>query len=154
MALKIEQVAIYTNEPRKLIDALSALGYDEWAKDEVLARGEVWGDKAANRASLAFNYQLGPFEFELLKYEAGTNWLGGQARTGPFLSHLGVHVEDVEPVKAKMKALGYRIAQEVTTLAHTNPVIAGKRQYRYVIFDTKEALGFYLKIIQRIKLSE
>ena len=42
------------------------------------------------------------------------------------------------------------MAQEVMTESHTNPVIAGKRTYNYVIFDTKEILGVDVKFIVRI----
>ena len=42
------------------------------------------------------------------------------------------------------------MAQEVFTESHTNPVIAGKRSYNYVIFDTREILGVDLKFIVRI----
>jgi hypothetical protein len=42
------------------------------------------------------------------------------------------------------------VAQEVFTESHTNPVIAGKRSYNYVIFDTREILGVDLKFIVRI----
>ena len=42
------------------------------------------------------------------------------------------------------------VAQEVFTDSHTNPVIAGKRSYNYVIFDTKNILGVDLKFIVRI----
>ena len=45
---------------------------------------------------------------------------------------------------------GIKVAQEVFTKSHTNPVIAGKRKYNYVIFDTKEILGVDLKFIVRI----
>ena len=41
------------------------------------------------------------------------------------------------------------VAQEVVTESHTNPVIAGKRTYNYVIFDTKEILGVDVKFIVR-----
>jgi hypothetical protein len=35
------------------------------------------------------------------------------------------------------------------TISHTNPVIAGKRWYTYVIFDTRSILGIDLKFIVR-----
>ncbi len=149
--MKIEQVAIYTKNPSKAKEALSAIGFNEWHTDHVHAKGEVFGQKGENKAELNFNYQMGDFEFELLNYVEGNNWIEARGQTSG-MSHLGLHVDDVEPHKDKMKALGYKIAQEVETISHTNPVIDGKRKYKYVIFDTRAAFGFDLKLIQRIDL--
>ena len=69
----------------------------------------------------------------------------------PFLSHIGYHCTD-EEAQAKIKELaasGIGIAQEVWTYSHTNPAIAGKRQYHYIVFDSIDAFGFDLKLIVR-----
>ena len=146
---KIEQVAIYSKQPEKLIEALKILGCDDWQHDHVVANGKVHGIEGRNEADLAFNYQLGNFEFEILNYTAGINWHDGKDRTKPFLSHLGIHVDDVESVKKEFKELGIPVVQEVETESHTNKKIKGKRTYHYVIFDTCELFGFDLKLIQR-----
>jgi len=149
--IKIEQVAIYSENPDKLIEALSELGFDEWQEDHVVAKGEVFGEPVVSEATLNFNYQIGPFEFEILKYDAGDNWIERHKQKSG-MSHLGLHVDDVEPYIEKMAKLGYGIAQQVETQSHSNPNIKGKRKYKYVIFDTREAIGFDLKVIQRIML--
>lgn len=49
----------------------------------------------------------------------------------------------------KFAALGIASVQDVFTTSHTNPVIAGQRWYRYVIFNTRPILGVDLKFIVR-----
>jgi hypothetical protein len=49
---------------------------------------------------------------------------------------------------------GIQIAQEVFTDSHSNPAIAGKRSYNYVIFDTRKILGVDLKFIVRIEVND
>jgi transcriptional regulator of met regulon len=145
----IEQVAIATQDPERLKRELGmALGLDRWSTDQVRASGEVWGEKGENVADLNFNYDLGPFEFELLAYKEGDSWLEG--RSG--LSHLGVHVEDMDQARTHFLSLGYRIAQEVRTQSHTNPYIKDSRRYWYVIFNTREAFGFDIKLIKRLEV--
>lgn len=147
--MKIDQVAIYSADPSKLVESLSAMGFDEWQVDSVHAKGHVHGVPVENKADLYFNYQMGDFEFEVLHYTEGENWV---ERYPDGLSHFGSHVDDIEKAKEMMFELGYSIAQEVETISHTNPNIAGKRRYKYVIFDTRETLGFDLKFIERIVL--
>ena len=68
------------------------------------------------------------------------------------ISHLGMHCTADELLNWRdfFDERGIKVAQEVFTKSHTNPVIAGKRKYNYVIFDTKEILGVDLKFIVRI----
>ena len=150
---KIEQVAIYSKNPGKLIKALEIIGCDEWHHDHVVAEGEVNGKQSTNEADLAFNYQLGDFEFEILNYTSGDNWHRSRMREddAPFLSHLGVHVDDVDSIKLELMRADIKVIQEVKTKSHTNKVIKDKRTYHYVIFDTRDLFGFDLKLIQRIK---
>lgn len=153
---RIEQVAIATRDPGRLKAALKLIGLTEWSTDRVRAQGNVFGEHGINDAELNFNYQLGGFEFELLTYKNGPNWLDHiQHRKDPGeyyegLSHLGMHVEDMEVAKAKLLGAGYSIAQEVVTQSHTNPAIKDSRRYHYVIFYTREAFGFDLKLIKRL----
>ena len=152
--MKIEQIAIGTVDPQKLMDALDAAGITKtWTHDVVVAEGEVFGVKSTNKAELHFNYDLG-FELEILKYQEGANWHLRRSPTdgSNFLSHMGLHVEKEEmlKIKADMAAAGIGIAQEVYTSSHENPVIKGKRKYHYVVFDSKDSLGFDLKLIERI----
>lgn len=152
---QIEQVALKCPDPEAFKSALGVLGLTEWSEDHVVARGTVFGEPVANEADLNFNYDLGPFEFELIKYTNGENWL--QRRSDhdvPYgLSHLGLHVkpdQDLDKIIREFQDMGFEPAQELRTLSHTNPAIAGKRTYRYVILDTHRAFGFDLKLIQRI----
>ncbi len=151
--MKIEQVAIRSNDPDKLIKNLKQLGIDEWVQDLVTAKGTVFADKnVINVATLNFNYQLG-FELEVLKYESGNNWhkYDGRDVCDHSLSHMGLHVskEEMNHWKTKMRLMNIEIAQEVYTQSHTNPGVKG-RKYHYVVFDSTKFIGFDLKLIERI----
>lgn len=152
MKFVIEQVAICPKDPVAAIELLTALGAAEWARDHVVADGVVFGVEGRNEADLAFNYSLGEGkEFEVLHYTDGNDWMqhGGRPNS---VSHLGMHctAEELEEFKEFFAGRGIGVAQSVFTKSHTNPVIAGKRSYNYVIFDTKEILGVDLKFIVRI----
>lgn len=158
MKFKIEQIAIClggTPETSVAFDLLNDLGATEWSFDTVLAQGEVFGRKAGNAAKLAFNYDIcSGKEFEVLQYVAGTNWVEHGPHVGqgpPRVSHFGMHVtaEELDQWRAFFAERGIAVAQEVFTESHSNPVIAGKRWYNYVIFDTVNLLGTDLKFIVR-----
>lgn len=158
---KIEQIALapgYSAQCAKAHKLLSDLGLTEWNRDTVNARGRVFGDDGENVAELAFNYQAGngndpqgkPLELEVLRYIDGDNWLDSR-ETGT-VSHLGMHVttEQLADFRAYFEGEEIAVAQEVVTDSHTNPAIAGKRRYNYVIFDTKDIIGVDLKFIVRL----
>lgn len=148
---KIDQVAFCTQDPDGLKTLLMAVFGSplEWHTDQVVAKGQVFGHDSENQAELNFNYQVMAqgVEFEVLCYKEGTNWLGGQKKG---LSHLGTHVDDLAAVKERLLGMGLTIAQEVNTLSHTNPAIKDTRRYWYCIFDTRNLMGFDLKLIQRL----
>lgn len=152
LRFKVEQIALCPKDPAAAIELLTALGAENWARDHVVASGQVYGVNGTNHADLAFNYDLvsGGKEFEVLHYTDGDNWMAEPSRVNS-VSHLGVHVnaEELEEFKAFFAQRGIAIAQEVFTSQHSNPVIAGKRWYNYVIFSTKEILGTDLKFIVR-----
>lgn len=148
----VEQIAICPKDPEAAIELLTALGAEDWARDHVVAKGNVYGQEDTNEADLAFNYSMiAGKEFEVLNYTKGDNWMEDIERINS-VSHLGMHCseEELGEFKAFFAARGISIAQEVHTESHTNPVIAGKRKYHYTIFDTKEILGTDLKFICRI----
>lgn len=152
MKFIIEQIALNPPDAPRAVELLIALGLNEWAADIVHARGVVFDTPAANTACLAFNYQAAPskpLELEVLQYEAGRNWM--ENYPVPSVSHLGMHCteDELSVWKAKMRDLGITIAQEVNTVSHTNPVIAGQRWYQYTIFNTRMILGVDLKFIVR-----
>jgi hypothetical protein len=156
MKFVIEQIALNTGSARAAQHFLGELGLVDWVSDHVCAQGEVFGEFATNEADLHFNYQAGAkgnLELEILDYDKGPNWLRA-AKREISVSHLGMHVteEELKDFAAIMKKYGVRIAQEVTTTSHTNPVIKDTRRYKYVIYDTRPLIGVDLKFIVRIPL--
>lgn len=170
--LKIDQIAISTTDAESLLESLRLLGLKEWIFDEVVAEGTVRGVEGKNTALLAFNYQM-DIEFEVLQYIKGACWhdeirglrlendIWKAKDTGNFLSHIGYHLHDnketgqtgeekLQEIKTKMLNAGYKIAQEVWTLSHTNEyLLQQKRKYHYIIFDSRKELGFDIKLIVR-----
>lgn len=153
MKFVIEQIAIAPKDPVRAKILLAEMGAGEWHNDHVVATGKVFGKAGTNEADLSFNYELfGGKEFEILDYTAGANWVDDLNRGRNTVSHLGMHcsAEELLQWRKFFAERGFPVAQEVFTNSHTNPVIAGKRKYNYVIFDTKEVLGVDLKFIVRI----
>ena len=153
MKFVIEQIAIAPADPVRAKMLLAEMGAVEWHNDHVVATGKVFGKAGTNEADLSFNYELfGGKEFEILDYTDGENWVDTLLRGRNTVSHLGMHCTAEELVEWRkfFHARGFPVAQEVFTDSHTNPVIAGKRKYNYVIFDTKNVLGVDLKFIVRI----
>ena len=151
MKFKIEQIALVPNDPERAMRLFAKIGLGDWAKDHVVATGRVWGQLGSNAADLAFNYEASSdkaLELEVLHYTESPNWM---ERYGTSASHLGMHVtqEELYEWRTFFYNEGILIAQEVNTASHTNPVIAGKRWYTYVIFDTRAILGIDLKFIVR-----
>ena len=152
MKFIIEQIAICPKDPSKAKQLLKDMGAVGWSEDRVIAKGKVFDNQSENTADLSFNYELiQGKEFEVLNYIAGDNWMKEQSRVNS-VSHLGMHCTADELLNWRdfFDERGIKVAQEVFTKSHTNPVIAGKRKYNYVIFDTKEILGVDLKFIVRI----
>lgn len=165
MKFVIEQLAICPpiGERDNAIKLLTAMGLTQWAHDLVVATGYVNDGRAeysdaTNVARLAFNYQgqdgehgeppSKPLEFEVLAYQAGDNWM---QRTAASASHLGMHVtnSELDDWHRFFLARGIHVVQEVDTQSHTNPVIAGKRSYKYAIYGTRNILGIDVKFIVR-----
>lgn len=163
MRFNIEQLAFAPSPERadEAIEFLKAIGMEDWVDDTVTARGFVSSEElgaAVNVADLAFHYPAeGPREIEVLSYQAGRNWLGqnpGAERMGsfsPVISHIGMHVSEIQldEWRKLMERHDIVVKQEVWTVSHTNPVIAGKRLYHYVIFGTRKLIGTDLKFIVR-----
>ena len=157
MEFKVEQIAFFPapNCVPRALALLTELGFNcgkEWVHDVVAARGEVFGRPAAPVGHLAFAYQelAQPLELEVLSYEAGQkNWM--QSVPSPAISHIAMHCTSMEldAWHKKLTALDIRVVQTVITESHTNPVIAGKRRYHYVIYGTRGIIGCDLKFIVR-----
>lgn len=157
MKFKIEQIAICPKDPVRAKEFLKEIGAIDWAEDHVVAEGEVFGAPSKSEANLSFNYDIFEGkEFEILNYTTGLNWMQEQTRGSNSVSHLGMHCTADELIKWRefFKQRDISVAQEVVTESHTNPVIAGKRNYNYVIFDTKEIIGVDLKFIVRINQND
>lgn len=161
MKFFIEQIAICPPDPELAMQLLAEIGAVDWTKDHVTAAGIVRGlDNCINEADLNFNYEIGEveassgrfgIEFEVLHYTKGRNWMESR---WPSVSHLGMHVPsaiEMDQWKAFFAERKIEIAQEVVTQSHSNPAIAGKRRYNYVIFDTRSILGVDLKFILRLE---
>lgn len=148
--LRIEQIAIATNDPDGIIANISSVfGKKNWITDVVYAEGIVGTNESSNTAELNFNYDMGNFEFEILNYIRGDNWHNLKGKEGNFLSHLGFHVDSIDEWKLRLSDL--KIIQEVQTTDHTNQYLKETgRHYKYCIFDTEEIFGFDLKLIERI----
>ena len=157
MKFTIDQIAICPSDPVAAKKLLSEMGAVEWAEDHVVAKGSIMGKEGlTNQADLSFNYDLlNGNEFEVLHYTRGKAWTNTPDRANS-VSHLGMHVgaDELEKWRAFFKERNVGVAQEVFTQSHTNPAIAGKRKYNYVIFDTKAILGVDLKFIVRLMLVE
>lgn len=153
MKFQIEQIAIAPRNAKAAKELLEKIGALEWHEDHVCATGKVFGKKGSNEADLSFNYDIfAGKEFEVLDYTKGENWVDTFDRGRNIVSHLGMHVtaEELRVWRDFFEQEGIGVAQEVFTDSHTNPVIAGKRKYNYVIFDTQPILGVDLKFIVRI----
>jgi hypothetical protein len=157
MFLKIDQLAFLarTDEDVASIKKMLRLEEANWVEDEVAARGYVRGagDEATNFARLLFNYDLG-IEVEILRYLNGANYPDIGEVPSCKLAHIGMHVDKGEkiPVGLVDFVFAFPIIQQVETIAHTNEFLINTgRKYRYTIYDTRELLGVYLKVIERLE---
>lgn len=151
LKFKIEQLALYPEDPAAAKALLTEMGAGAWAEDHVVARGTVFGEEGRNEADLAFDYELlgKGNELEVLHYTHGNHWM---AETPNRVSHIGMHCSAEELVRWHefFAQRGIEIAQEVFTESHTNPHIAGQRWYNYCIFSTRHILGVDVKFIVRL----
>ena len=144
-----DQITIAPKDAAKAKELLDAMGAGAWTDDHVLARGVVGAELIQNEADLSFEYDLlaGAKELEIVTYSNGPNWIGDAHR----VACIGMHIPYSELAywREFFKARDIQIAQEMYTKEHTNPTIAGKRWYNYVIFNTYEILGVDIKLIVR-----
>lgn len=161
---RVEQVAMYVPNMDKAKANYARLGLTNWVDDTVTGEAKVaYGGNCKNGlnvAHLSFNYDLG-FELELIRYMNGPNWhhANGRIREDglpydllPFPSHMSWHVEDMAASKARILEAGFKIAQEVHTINHTNPyLMSNGRKFNYCVFETRTLLGWDIKLIERIE---
>ena len=150
LKFQIEQIALCPRDPEAAKKLLTDMGGAEWAEDIVVASGEVFSEKGSNTADLSFDYNMleNARELEILHYRSGPNWMDGRVDR---VSHLGMHCTagELNRWREFFMRRDIRVAQEVKTESHCNPVIAGKRWFHYVIFDTYDILGVDVKFIVR-----
>lgn len=168
LKFKIEQIAIAPRNPNEARKLLEDMGLKDWVEDNVSATGYVFGRPGKNSAELQFNYTaFEGKEFEILKYQIGKNWLdqadnkdyrndtpASPHRNASKFSHIGMHCSPEELTQWRLffAQREIRVAQEVVTTDHTNPFLKENgRKYNYVIFDTLDVLGVYVKFIVRIE---
>lgn len=155
--MKIDQIAFYcsTDEQADQIKAQFGLTDAQWIKDTVTSISKVWDvQEQSNVAELQFNYDLG-IELEILRYIRGPHWadpaqlLYSSGFKVPFISHVGIHLEDGEEFPAMEHC---KLVQETWTIKHTAKYLtegpAAGRKYHYRIFELSH--GSYIKYIRRI----
>jgi len=150
--VKIDQIAYYCSnmESEYLVKELLGLTNKIWIYDTVTARSSVWGKDGfgENVALLQFNYDLG-IELEIIRYIKGDHWHRRFLHDYPFISHVGIHLDDHEEFPAME---GAKLAQETFTLKHTSEYLTtgpGRgRKYHYKIFEI--APRNYIKYIKRM----
>lgn len=150
--LVFSQVAIIVDSIKNKIKNYSLLGHTEWIVDQVSAvniAGTLVG--TSFKADLAFNYTVIPGkELELISLQEGKsgqfdNGLGEPVHEG--LSHMGVHVENIESYISGNTILRDDLLLQISeTFHHTGT----ERRYRYALIDTRDSLGFISKLIERV----
>jgi hypothetical protein len=169
-----DQIAICVNNPDAWMEAIGGT----WQHDTASSRTRIFEeDPIYSVIDLHYNYdqpreELDFKELELIRLVGGRNWheetdtkfsplalyapeiynkLRGVSFSGFFLSHLGIHSteQEADHWRTLMMEYGLYVAQENWSYHHTNPVIAGKRTYHDVIFSSRNALGFDMKVTVR-----
>ncbi len=138
-----DQIAIVTKNTEDVKVELAKLGAKNWVEDIVYSEGMIKGKRITNTLKLNFNYELGPYEFEILEIVKGVSFQNNLKKPG--ISHFGWHVEDVELKRKELEKEGYTNVGFMKTKTHSN----AKNLYHYVFLENKE-LGIFLKLIQRL----
>lgn len=144
------QVAIHTPDLFGGVEMLKLLGATDWYYDTAELYGCIEDRPPTTiKAHMAFNYQiLGGLELELLHYEGESRHSG---RSGAFISHISTYVDDINKSMRFMKPTGFRVCHTFETRNHTNPKFKGtNRKFIEVIYDTRETLGFDIKLIEKV----
>lgn len=158
--LKIDQLAFVARDDQDeaAIKKMLRLTEADWVEDEVVAKGYVKGADhgTENTAKLLFNYDLG-LEVEILRYTEGPNYCDAGEVPSCHLCHIGAHIEKGESIPKEFRdwVLRFPMIQQVETQSHTNKFLVDSgRKYRYTIYDTRQMMGFYFKVIERIEIGD
>ena len=155
--MKIDQIAIAIREPKGFEELKEKFGLKEWTDDIVTSLSIIGDPKnghakaVTNKAHLRFNYELG-IELEVLQYLEGESFHDNNPMNQSrfFFSHIGIHVDDAEP----MPDLDLPLLQETFTREHTNKFFTDPqsrgygRKYHYRIYQL--APGVIVKYIKRM----
>ena len=157
---EIKEIAIRTKDIDKISSIFSTIGASEWIKDKSVAEVShsgfnedgIWSTKKLKpiKATMLFNEELGDLAVKLFDYTEGDDW---HKRTGistdePFISHLAIKVNNLEERKKELISKhNLKIVYEAETSKHTNKNI--NCNFHYIIFDTKELLGFNLELVEK-----
>lgn len=146
--IKIDQLAFcaWDGADERMIKAALGLAESDWIEDEVIADGEVDGNPGSNIARLQFNYALG-HEVEILQYLDGPNYCELAGIRGGQMCHIGSHFIG----HGEVPRLDAYVVQRVVTRSHTNPFLVDSgRHYRYTVYDCRDRLGIFFKVIERL----
>lgn len=157
--MKMDQIAFCCNskEQELAIKLHFNLQDKDWIHDIVTALsyhyspGGMILSAGYNVAELMFNYDLG-IELEILRYLGGENFLSDFSEEKPFISHVGIHLDDNEAMPESDDYM--KCVQETFTVSHTSSYLTDKdskgygRRYQYRIFS----FGYnnHIKYIRRV----
>ena len=149
--MRFEQLAIHDDEQGSIRQTYKLLG-GTFAEDNVTAVGVMQASEdeyisIENKAKLHFNYKNFPFEFELINYEHGQNFL--QFVHFGEVSHFGLHTDKIDNHREYMVQRDFRIVQEVVTQEHSSPAV-GENFYHYAIFQHNRHKDLRIKFIERL----
>lgn len=149
---EFHQVAMYTKDLNRAVEAMRMLGYNDWHEDTADLDGFYVGKKCRIQARMAFNYQMLPGkELEFVEYFDHPDDRYRDLPAGPFISHMSVYVDDVEKAVLDIDSQhGMLPFHEFETSGHTNPRVAGKKSFKEAIYNFRQSLGFNIKLIEKV----
>lgn len=171
--IKVEQVALRTDDIQAQVEQLQHLGHVQWIRDTVEAVHLFKDESVSNllgdsfKVHLAFNYDfivgtevpreeavIG-IEFEVIQLISGYTWQLFSEGRPHRISHLGYHTKRDQAEQGSdslmnecllLQSMGLRVMQISQTVAHANT----QRRYRYAFVTGDMTGGIPLKIIQRL----
>lgn len=151
---QVHQLAMYIPTRDGLFEAQShwqGLGYTGWITDHAELKGILNGQETVTKATMLFNYDIMPMEYELLHYSGPSRWENIPQWRNPFVSHVSIYTDDVIFDTRKLcELLHTKPFHRFITQKHTNPGVAGKKRFIESIFNTHDLLGFDTKLIQKV----
>lgn len=149
---QFHQVAIFCpGGVWEAVDLYQKLGYENWIEDHALLVGRLNGVDVTTNATMLFNYDIMPMELEFLHYMGPSRYDNVHPSQAPFISHMSVYTDDAKGDVTELSRWLMRPPfHRFVTQHHTNPGVKGKKRFIEAIFDTRSALGFDIKLIQKV----